>query len=164
MAAPAQTGIECADCDPAAVPGAASSPAADTTSAPTPSSGTTTVDAQPPTFDDGPRIVIEYCDRCKSQHRATWTQTELLSTFSSSSTTGTLAAVTIIPRSASDTAGRWRVWLYTQNGQREEDVKLVWDRKTEGGFGEMKELKQRVRDLIAPGKSLGHSDKPAKSS
>lgn len=36
---------------------------------------------------------------------------------------------------------------------------LLWDRKIEGGFPELKDLKQRVRDVIQPGVSLGHSDK-----
>lgn len=34
----------------------------------------------------------------------------------------------------------------------------IWDRKVDNGFPEAKELKQRVRDKIAPTKSLGHSD------
>lgn len=38
---------------------------------------------------------------------------------------------------------------------------LVWDRKVEGGFPELKVLKQRVRDVLEPQKSLGHSDKHA---
>ena len=36
---------------------------------------------------------------------------------------------------------------------------IVFDRKFHGGFLDIKELKQLVRDKIAPGKSLGHSDK-----
>ena len=36
---------------------------------------------------------------------------------------------------------------------------LVWCRKRDGGFPEIKELKQRVRDLIAPDKGLGHIDR-----
>jgi predicted Rdx family selenoprotein len=40
---------------------------------------------------------------------------------------------------------------------------VVWDRKEEGGFPESKELKQRVRDYIAPVKFLGHSDKEERS-
>lgn len=35
----------------------------------------------------------------------------------------------------------------------------MWDRKEDGGFPETKELKQRIRDCIAPEKFLGHSDK-----
>jgi len=34
----------------------------------------------------------------------------------------------------------------------------LWDRKTEGGFPETKELKKRVRDIIDPGRDLGHVD------
>jgi selenoprotein W-related protein len=36
--------------------------------------------------------------------------------------------------------------------------KMLWSRKQEGRFPEAKELKQRVRDEIAPEKPLGHSD------
>ena len=35
----------------------------------------------------------------------------------------------------------------------------IWDRVTNGGFPDIKELKQRVRDHIAPDKSLGHSER-----
>ena len=38
------------------------------------------------------------------------------------------------------------------------DDELVWDRKAEGRHAEAKELKQRIRDIISPGRSLGHSD------
>jgi selenoprotein W-related protein len=34
----------------------------------------------------------------------------------------------------------------------------VWSRAAEGRFPELKELKQRLRDVIAPERSLGHSD------
>ena len=39
------------------------------------------------------------------------------------------------------------------------DDAVVWSRATEGRFPELKELKQLVRDRIAPGRSLGHSDR-----
>ncbi|KAK4055171.1 hypothetical protein OIV83_000451 [Microbotryomycetes sp. JL201] len=108
---------------------------------------------QPPDFDtqEYPRVVIEFCDRCRWIHRATWTQTELFMTFA-----GALQAITLVPRSAPDTGGRFRVWLYMQ---ADEAPILAWDRKTEGGFPELKELKQRIRNLISPEQSLGHSDK-----
>jgi hypothetical protein len=35
----------------------------------------------------------------------------------------------------------------------------LWDRKTDGGFPETKELKRRVRDVIQPGRDLGHVDR-----
>ena len=34
----------------------------------------------------------------------------------------------------------------------------MWDRKEDGGFPELKELKQRIRNIVAPEKFLGHSD------
>lgn len=39
------------------------------------------------------------------------------------------------------------------------DGAIVFDRKEEGRFPEIKELKQLVRDVVSPDKSLGHSDK-----
>jgi len=35
---------------------------------------------------------------------------------------------------------------------------LIWSRQAAGRFPDIKELKQLVRDRIAPGKDLGHSD------
>jgi selenoprotein W-related protein len=37
--------------------------------------------------------------------------------------------------------------------------KLVWSRKVQRRFPEITELKQLVRDEIAPGRSLGHADR-----
>jgi hypothetical protein len=36
---------------------------------------------------------------------------------------------------------------------------VLWDRKVDGGFPETKELKRRVRDVIEPGRNLGHVDR-----
>lgn len=41
---------------------------------------------------------------------------------------------------------------------------VIWDRKTEGGFPETKELKNRVRNIIEPGMDLGHIDRSLKKS
>jgi hypothetical protein len=38
-------------------------------------------------------------------------------------------------------------------------TRTLWDRKTDGGFPETKELKRRVRDVIEPGRNLGHVDR-----
>jgi selenoprotein W-related protein len=35
----------------------------------------------------------------------------------------------------------------------------IWSRKAEGRFPDAKELKQRLRDRIAPEKDLGHSER-----
>ncbi|EMD40553.1 hypothetical protein CERSUDRAFT_40663, partial [Gelatoporia subvermispora B] len=104
----------------------------------------------PPTPIPGPSIIVEFCDRFRL-HRASWVSTELLLTFP----TPTVKAISLIPLSSEETAGRFRVWLYL-DGQ---PPALMWDRKTEGGFPELKVLKQRIRDKVQPGKSLGHSDK-----
>ncbi|KAF6762768.1 Rdx family-domain-containing protein [Ephemerocybe angulata] len=96
-------------------------------------------------------VTIEFCDRCRWLHRATWVQTELLLTFPPPA----VGCVSLLPQNTEDTAGRFRVWLSLP---AVEEPILVWDRKTEGGFPELKVLKQRIRDHIQPGKSLGHSD------
>jgi len=101
-------------------------------------------------------ISIEFCDRCRWLHRATWVQTELFLTFPPP----TIESVALVPRNTEETAGRFRVWLSRGSHPPE----LMWDRKVEGGFPELKILKQRIRDHIQPGKSLGHSDVKAKSS
>ncbi|KAJ1311377.1 hypothetical protein OPQ81_009870 [Rhizoctonia solani] len=66
-----------------------------------------------------------------------------------------IGSITLVPLNSAETGGRFRVWLLTTDT---EEPKLVWDRKTEGGFPELKVLKQRIRDVIQPGTSLGHSD------
>ncbi len=39
------------------------------------------------------------------------------------------------------------------------DGELIWSKKEQGRFPDSKELKQLVRDRVAPEKSLGHSDR-----
>lgn len=41
-------------------------------------------------------------------------------------------------------------------------TRTLWDRKVDGGFPETKELKRRVRDVIEPGRDLGHVDRDHK--
>ena len=36
----------------------------------------------------------------------------------------------------------------------------IWDRSRDGGFPDVKTLKQRVRDRLAPERDLGHIDRP----
>jgi selenoprotein W-related protein len=73
--------------------------------------------------------------------RAAWTAQELLTTFEAE-----LREVALVPGSG----GVFDVRV---------DGELVFSRKAEGGFVELKELKQRVRDRVAPGRDLGHSDR-----
>lgn len=86
-------------------------------------------------------VEIEYCPGCRWLLRAAWTAQELLTTFEQE-----LGSVALKP---SEHSGRFCVTL---------DAEVIWDRKQEGGFPEMKALKQRVRDRIAPERHLGHSD------
>lgn len=88
-----------------------------------------------------PAITIEYCPKCHWMLRAAYMAQEFLTTFDDE-----LKAVTLVPSSVN---GRYTIHI---------DDKKIFDRKEYGGFPEIKELKQLVRDAIAPGKSLGHTD------
>jgi selenoprotein W-related protein len=88
-----------------------------------------------------PRVEIEYCTQCRWLLRAGWTAQELLTTFPTE-----LGEVALVP----GTGGIFAVRV---------DGALVWDRKERGGFPELAELKQLVRDVIAPDRELGHSDR-----
>ena len=39
------------------------------------------------------------------------------------------------------------------------DGDLLWDRKRDGGFPDVRTLKQRVRDRLDPERDLGHVDR-----
>lgn len=67
---------------------------------------------------------------------------ELLTTFQDD-----LASVTLEP---ADEAGVFKI---TYEGDE------VWERKRDGGFPDVKLLKQRIRDRLDPGRSLGHVDR-----
>ncbi|WP_255991487.1 SelT/SelW/SelH family protein [Chitinolyticbacter albus] len=88
-----------------------------------------------------PRITITYCTQCQWLLRAGWLAQELLSTFADE-----LGEVALRP----GTGGIFNV---------ECDGVLVWERKRDDGFPQAAELKQRIRDLISPDRSLGHSDR-----
>jgi selenoprotein W-related protein len=88
------------------------------------------------------KITIEYCPKCHWLMRSAWLAQELLTTFEQD-----LLEVSLRP---SEVAGRFQVIL---------DDQLSFDRKREGHFPEAKELKQIVRDIVCPERSLGHSDK-----
>jgi selenoprotein W-related protein len=87
-----------------------------------------------------PRVEIEYCRQCRWLLRASWMAQELLTTFEDE-----LGGVSLIP----GTGGVFEVRI---GGD------VLWSRKAEGRFPELKEIKQRLRDRIAPGRDLGHSD------
>ncbi len=87
------------------------------------------------------RVEIQYCTQCRWMLRAAWMAQELLTTFENE-----IEEVALRPGSG----GMFTVFAAGE---------LVWSRAIEGRFPEIKELKQRVRDKIAPEKALGHSDK-----
>ncbi|AWJ91693.1 selenoprotein (plasmid) [Azospirillum baldaniorum] len=90
---------------------------------------------------DRPILQIEYCRQCRWMLRAAWMAQELLTTFEEE-----LGGVTLMP----GTGGIFEV----RHG-----AAVVWSRKEEGRFPDITELKQRVRDHIAPDKALGHADR-----
>ena len=89
----------------------------------------------------GPVIEITFCRLCGWGLRAEWMAQELLTTFAEE-----VGSVKLTPDA---TGGVFDVRVNDE---------LIWSRKERGRFPESKELKQLVRDRIAPGRSLGHSD------
>jgi selenoprotein W-related protein len=98
-------------------------------------------------MEPGARVEIVYCTQCRWLLRAAWMAQELLTTFGTD-----LGEVALVP----GTGGVFKVSV--QLGAAGEPV---WDRSTDGGFPDIVLLKQRVRDLVAPHRSLGHADRPA---
>lgn len=88
-----------------------------------------------------PRVEIVYCQRCRFVLRAGWLAQELLLTLGE-----VVGEVALVPGEG----GIFEVWI---EGER------VFSRAEVGRFVESKELKQLVRDRLAPGRDLGHSDR-----
>ena len=89
-----------------------------------------------------PVLTIEYCPKCGWLLRAAYMAQELLTTF-----TDELKGINLQP---SETSGTYKIFINDE---------IIFDRKLYSSFLDIKELKQLVRDKIAPGRSLGHSDK-----
>tara|TARA_B100000315_G_C14056034_1_gene354081 strand:- start:139 stop:444 length:306 start_codon:yes stop_codon:yes gene_type:complete len=89
-----------------------------------------------------PQIEIEYCTKCGWLLRASWISQELLSTF-----VNEIGGITLIP---SNISGIFEIRC---------NRNIIWERGKAKGMPEIKKLKQKVRDLIAPNKDLGHVDK-----
>lgn len=90
---------------------------------------------------EGARIEIRYCTQCRWLLRAAWMAQELLTTFQEE-----IGEMALIP-------GTGGVFEIATQGKR------IWSRSEDGGFPEITELKRRVRDIIAPSKNLGHSER-----
>ena len=89
----------------------------------------------------GPRVEITYCTQCRWLLRATWLGSELLTSFGTD-----LGELALRPGSG----GVFRIRV---------DDEVVWDRAVDGGFPDLGPLKRMVRDRVAPGRSLGHTDR-----
>ncbi|KPD12170.1 SelT/SelW/SelH family protein [Phaeobacter sp. 11ANDIMAR09] len=89
-----------------------------------------------------PKVTITYCIGCNWMLRAAWMAQELLSTFQDM-----LGSVTLVP---GEVGGIFEISV---------DDELIWERKRDGGFPDVKELKTRVRDQINPQQDLGHLDR-----
>ncbi|EAA63175.1 hypothetical protein AN2741.2 [Aspergillus nidulans FGSC A4] len=95
---------------------------------------------------------------------------ELLSTFNTDigeialiPRTGGIFTVTIFPSiSASTSTTSDSQSNYESESHFSKEGTILWDRKRDGGFPEVKELKSRVRNVIDPGRDLGHTDRALK--
>ena len=87
------------------------------------------------------RIHIPSCTQCQWLLRSAWYAQELLSTFGEQ-----LTEVALSPSHG----GTFEIWC--------EDT-LLWERKRDGGFPDIKTLKRQVRDQIDPAQDLGHIDR-----
>ena len=85
-----------------------------------------------------PRIEIEYCTQCRFVLRAAWLAQEVLLTFGAE-----IGEVALIPGSG----GRFEVRL---------DGEVLFSRQPHGRFPEPREIKELIRDRIAPGMVIGH--------
>lgn len=73
--------------------------------------------------------------------RAAWMAQELLSTFENE-----LGEVSLVP----GTGGIFEIYVGSTR---------IWSRKEQSGFPDVKELKQMVRNHVAPERDLGHIDR-----
>ncbi len=87
------------------------------------------------------RVEIEYCTKCRWMLRSSWMAQELLTTFEDD-----LSEVALIP-------GGNAVFEIRADGR------VIWSREVDGGFPDVATLKSRVRDVVAPDRSLGHIDR-----
>lgn len=95
----------------------------------------------PSVLEEKARIEIEYCTQCRWLLRAAWMAQELLTTFESD-----IGGVALVP-------GQGGVFEVRAGAA------TIWSRQRHGRFPEIKELKQLVRDAVAPAKDLGYSDR-----
>jgi selenoprotein W-related protein len=91
--------------------------------------------------DRRPAVTLTYCTQCNWMLRTAWMAQELLSTFGQD-----IGSVTLVP-------GTGGIFTISVDGEQ------VWDRKAIGGFPDVKQLKQILRDRVWPERDLGHVDR-----
>ncbi|PWJ34137.1 SelT/SelW/SelH family protein [Sediminitomix flava] len=90
---------------------------------------------------DKAKIEIKYCTLCGWLLRASWMSQELLTTFSEE-----ISSLSLTPTKG----GIYEIWINDE---------LVFSFKEMRRFPQPKEIKQMIRDRIAPERDLGHSDR-----
>ncbi|KAJ6144207.1 hypothetical protein N7470_008102 [Penicillium chermesinum] len=105
-----------------------------------------------------PRIAIKFCTQCRWMLRAAYFAQELLSTFGTD-----LGEVALVPVTGGVfTVTIWHAAQAASENEVSTQETLLWDRKRDDGFPEVKVLKSRVRNIIAPERDLGHTDRALK--
>ncbi|MAS00189.1 MAG: selenoprotein [Nitrosomonadales bacterium] len=85
-------------------------------------------------------IKINFCTKCGWLTRASWLSQEFINTFESD-----ISSINLVP----DRNGKFEI--------RCSNV-MIFSRKKEGKFIDLKLMKQRIRDVVNPSMTLGHSD------
>ena len=85
-------------------------------------------------------IKINFCTKCGWLTRASWLSQEFINTFESD-----ISSINLVP----DRNGKFEI--------RCSNV-MIFSRKKEGKFIDLKLMKQRIRDIVNPSMNLGHSD------
>lgn len=112
------------------------------------------------TSNSYPRVIIEYCAKCKWQNRAVWYLQELLQTFD-----GKILEISLKP--VYDTPGIFKVVLEKSNSDGciiyQKKLKKTQEPQIESyyydGFPDSKFLKVLLRNELFPDENLGHIDK-----
>lgn len=85
---------------------------------------------------------IEYCTGCKWLLKSAYFAQEILTTFEEE-----VDAVTLKPHRGQD--GSFTIY---HNGE------VLWDRRANNGFPNMRQMKNLIRDKVSPAKNLGHTE------
>ena len=85
------------------------------------------------------RTEIRFCPGCRWWLRAGWMAQEIYATFGASA-----GEVALVPAAS----GHFSIHV---------DGHQIWERISDGGFPEPKELKQRLQPFLAPAHDLGHA-------